>query len=377
MTMSTDPSRDSNTGALAVPVLPVADLARSLAWYGRLGFGTVAEYDRYAILSFAGAEVHLATHDDAPAANTSLSGAYLRVADADAVHAGWSAVGARIIDGPLDQSYGIREFATEDLDGNLWRVGSPIASADHDLGHDGHHADGDDQESQASHDGHTGRETAAADQPSAGTDGRDGDAVDTATAPADQADSPVPTDGSAGTGDAAWATVAAADVACAGCALQASAGTAEAVRAEILAEAERWARAIGEADDDAMRIRPDEHTWSALEYAFHVRGVFGVFTERIALTLVETNPELSWWDQDAAIDDGMANELDAALVVDDLRRTAENLADVLAQVNGAAWERPATRRGESFTVESMARYAWHEAVHHRVDAEETLATVSR
>ena len=30
--------------ALAVPVLPVADLARSLAWYGRLGFITATEF---------------------------------------------------------------------------------------------------------------------------------------------------------------------------------------------------------------------------------------------------------------------------------------------------------------------------------------------
>ena len=337
------------TSAVAVPVLPVADLARAMAWYGRLGFATVAEYGDYAIVSFAGAEAHLAVHDATATPGTSLGGAYLRVADADAVHAGWEAVGARIIAEPADQPHGTREFATEDLDGNLWRVGSPLLSPNITSGQD---AAGTTSEIE------TTTATAGASSP-ARTDG------------------PAPTDGSAGTGDASWAAVAAGDIACAGCALLASAGPPSAVRSEILAEAERWVRVINEADDDAMRIRPDAQSWSALEYAFHVRGVLGIFTDRIARTLVETNPELGWWDHEAAVDDGMANELDAALVADDLRRNAQNLADVLSRVDDTAWDRPATRRGEACSAESMARFAWHEAVHHRVDAEETLATVSR
>ncbi|MEO6987118.1 MAG: VOC family protein [Aquihabitans sp.] len=335
--------------AVAFPVLPVADLARAMAWYGRLGFATVAEYDDYAILSFSGAEVHLAAHDSAPTPEASLSGAYLRVADADAVHAGWTAVGTRIVKEPIDQPYGIREFAIEDLDGNLWRVGSLLQSP----------------------------EAESESEPSRGIDDSAVDSASVGAADPSRADAPAPTDGSAGTGDDSWASVAAGDVPCAGCALKASDGPATAVRAEILFEADRWARVIGAAGDDAMRIRPDDQTWSALEYAFHVKGVLGVMTERIALMLVETAPDLGWWDQDAAIDDGMANELDSALVVDDLQRNAQNLADVLAQVDGSAWERSATRRGESFSVESIARYAWHEAVHHRVDAEEVLAAVSR
>lgn len=360
-------STDDAIQATAVPVLPVADLARSLAWYGRLGFTMSVEYDDYAILSFAGAEVHLVAHDAAPDPGASLSGAYLRVADADVVHAGWSAVGVRVIEGPSDQPYGIREFATEDLDGNLWRVGSLLVSEDADV----------ETNDVTSQEPATDR-TKPDQTDSTATDTRSSDddhvGSERVVAPTDDI---APTDGSAGTDDASWAAVAAGDRPCAGCALQASAGSATAVRAEILAEAERWARAVGEADDDALRIRPTEQSWSALEYAFHVRGVLGIFTDRIARTLVESDPDVGWWDHEAAVDDGMANELDAALVVDDLRRNAQNLADVLARVDGDAWDRPATRRGETFTVESMARYAWHETVHHRVDAEETLAAVSR
>ena len=110
----------------AVPVLPVSDLVRAMAWYERLGFGVRATFEGYAIVAFDDAEVHLNEIIDAPPATETYAGAYLRVADADVVHAHWSAMGARIIAPPEDQPYGIREFATEDLDGNLWRVGAPI-----------------------------------------------------------------------------------------------------------------------------------------------------------------------------------------------------------------------------------------------------------
>ena len=42
-----------------VPVLPVADLVRSAAWYERLGFVVHGVWDDYVIMDFEGAEVHL------------------------------------------------------------------------------------------------------------------------------------------------------------------------------------------------------------------------------------------------------------------------------------------------------------------------------
>jgi hypothetical protein len=51
------------------------------------------------------------------------------VADADAVHAEWTASGVegRITE-PGDTEYGLREFAFVDADGTLHRVGSPLSS---------------------------------------------------------------------------------------------------------------------------------------------------------------------------------------------------------------------------------------------------------
>lgn len=115
-------------GASLVAVLPTADLDRADAWYRRLGFTVTASYPEYRILQAADAHLHLRHQHDADPLRSEC-GVYLFVASPAAlrsVHAAWVAVGARIIQPPEDQPYGLVEFATEDLDGNLWRIGAPL-----------------------------------------------------------------------------------------------------------------------------------------------------------------------------------------------------------------------------------------------------------
>lgn len=139
-------------------------------------------------------------------------------------------------------------------------------------------------------------------------------------------------------------------------------------------EASRWGTLLTSADDDDLRVRPTPTEWSPLEYAVHVRDVLAVFSERTMRALAEDEPELEWWDHEAAIEDGWANESDVTAVADDLVRNAANLEDVLDRVPPEGWARGATRRGsERFTVELLARFALHEMVHHRVDAKRALS----
>lgn len=307
----------------AVPVLPVRDLARSVAWYERLGFVVRTRYDDagYAILGFEGTELHLTSAPDMAPATETLSGCYLRVADADAVHARWATAGAPEVAGLVDQPWGIREFATEDPDGNLWRVGSPVGTG----------------------------------------------------ATVDATSRTMATDGSAGTTDEWWHGIVSTGT-CAGCGLRASEPAVASLAGLIRDAAHRFGTVLAEADDDAVRTRPAPEVWSALEYGAHVRDTLGVFTERIVRTRQEDEPELGWWDHEAAIAEGFTNELEAALVVDDLVEHAARLADVLASMPPEAWDRAATRRGtERFTIELMARFTLHEVMHHRVDAERSLA----
>src|SRR5205814_1675453 len=65
---------------------------------------------------------------------------------------------------------------------------------------------------------------------------------------------------------------------------------------------ERWKPLLAHAD---VRERPDDHTWSALEYACHVRDVFRLFDFRLQRMLTDDGVAFANWDQDAtAVEDG-------------------------------------------------------------------------
>ena len=116
----------------AVPILPSRDLRESLAFYERLGFAMVGappDTYNYLIVRREGAELHFWLDSDVDPFTTDAS-CYLRVEDADALHAEWEsgfepdpAAGSRLMP-PADTDYGMREFALVDRSGNLVRVGS-------------------------------------------------------------------------------------------------------------------------------------------------------------------------------------------------------------------------------------------------------------
>ncbi len=112
----------------ACPILPVADLDRALAHYAALGFLTSRHDDTYGFAAWAGLELHLSVvpgHDPLRTA----AAVFLHVPDADAVAALLVAAGVGGTTMPVDTSYGIREGAHVDPDGNLLRFGSPLPSA--------------------------------------------------------------------------------------------------------------------------------------------------------------------------------------------------------------------------------------------------------
>jgi len=74
---------------------------------------------------------------------------------------------------------------------------------------------------------------------------------------------------------------------CPECAFDASTFEATDVADMIRANAAAWP-AVLERDD--VRERPDESTWSKLEYAAHVRDVFRIYLYRLGLMLAEHDP---------------------------------------------------------------------------------------
>jgi DinB superfamily len=117
-----------------------------------------------------------------------------------------------------------------------------------------------------------------------------------------------------------------------------------------------------------VRERPDDHTWSPLEYGCHVRDVFRICAGRLALMLAEDDPTFPNWDQDVtAIDDDYAAQ-DALRVIGELVDAANVFARRYDAVAGGQWARTGTRSdGSRFTVESFARYMIHDPIHHLHD----------
>ena len=161
---------------------------------------------------------------------------------------------------------------------------------------------------------------------------------------------------------------------CEECELAAAAVPQDRLGADILEEGAQWADLLTAADANVLRRRPEAEVWSALEYAAHVRDVLALFAQRIDVALRASEPDLPWWDHEAAAVEERYNEQEPARVAEALRLGAERLHLTLPRPGDATWRRGATRRGrERFTVEGLARFALHEAHHHRVDAERSVS----
>lgn len=139
--------------------------------------------------------------------------------------------------------------------------------------------------------------------------------------------------------------------------------------AAVRSNATAWPAVLERAE---ARSRPDDQTWSALEYACHVRDVFTRFDQRLQMMLDQDDPLFPNWDQDTTAVDDRYGEQDPAVVAEQLVAAGEALATRFDAVTGDQWQRPGRRSdGASFTVDSFARYFLHDPVHHLWDVKVT------
>lgn len=137
------------------------------------------------------------------------------------------------------------------------------------------------------------------------------------------------------------------------------------IPARVLEIASAWQPVLRR---DDVRLRPDEQTWSPLEYAAHVRDVLGVFTTRLDLILDEDDPPFPNWDQDATADAERYNEQDPGVVADELADAAESAAEAFGSVSPDDLHRQGRRSdGAVFTIDSLGRYFLHDLEHHLHD----------
>ncbi|MGO1317675.1 MAG: DinB family protein [Cellulomonadaceae bacterium] len=137
------------------------------------------------------------------------------------------------------------------------------------------------------------------------------------------------------------------------------------VAERIPAQIVRW-QAVLRRPQSLSRPRPD--VWSPLEYACHVRDVYGVFAERTRLVLERDGASFPDWDQDATAVEARYRESDPAQVAEELADAGQDYAEMLCRVPADAWGRGAVRsNGSRFTLGSLTQYFLHDVEHHLAD----------
>lgn len=120
-------SQTLHLGRIAATI-PVADIQRSLDFYGRLlGMACVfknGDPPGFAILKKDEAELHLTLAPGHKGGDRNV--AHLMVNDAEALYRACEASGVRILKGIRDKDYGLRAFVMADPDGNRIDVGQPL-----------------------------------------------------------------------------------------------------------------------------------------------------------------------------------------------------------------------------------------------------------
>jgi hypothetical protein len=112
--------------------------------------------------------------------------------------------------------------------------------------------------------------------------------------------------------------------------------------------------------------RPDEQTWSALEYLCHVRDVYVASTIRLYRARKESKPQIEPVFNDLRVLRFRYNEADVDGVLHDMGLALGGLVDETARTSD--WDRTFTRQpGEERTVRWLVRQALHEAMHHAAD----------
>jgi hypothetical protein len=138
----------------------------------------------------------------------------------------------------------------------------------------------------------------------------------------------------------------------------------------------RYASRLMGTPADRLRARPDPDTWSALEYACHLRDVLQVQRARLAEALEADNPTFTPMDRDGRVERDRYNDQDPVEVSAQLGDAAERIATAFEWLSPVEWGRTGVyswpTRAER-TMAWLARHTIHEGEHHLLDLDASLA----
>ena len=133
----------------------------------------------------------------------------------------------------------------------------------------------------------------------------------------------------------------------------------------------------GEDPDELVRRRPDESTWSVLEYAAHIRDVLRVWNWGVKQAAAEDGfvfPRADI-DPDRTARDAAYNEHDRLTTAAEIADSAERFAVRTEKLSPEEWRHTATFDPDTVTVEWMVGKALHEGHHHLLDIGRVLRAV--
>jgi DinB superfamily len=124
-----------------------------------------------------------------------------------------------------------------------------------------------------------------------------------------------------------------------------------------------------------LRNRVDIDVWTALEYACHVRDIFEVQHQRLALALAEDCPTIVPMGREERVVTGRYNQQDPLEVAVAIKEQAEAIGEAFARLSPAEWERTAIYNWPASAERTMvwlARHTVHEGEHHLGDMDHLL-----
>ncbi len=123
-------------------------------------------------------------------------------------------------------------------------------------------------------------------------------------------------------------------------------------------------------------VRPDPATWSALEYACHVRDVYELLAYRFDRVRREDHPAFEDWHPDDRAAAGDYASQDPGEVLAKLLENGSRLASAAEAMTVADWERTGVRAdGLEFTAGWLSTYLTHDVIHHAHDVEQGLTAL--
>ncbi|NNE96925.1 MAG: VOC family protein [Acidimicrobiales bacterium] len=106
-------------------IFPTVDMAASIGFYERLGFGVESYDEGYAWVKHDGRELFHLAHVADLDVDANRAAGYFHVRDVDEVNTRWSRE-TEAVSALADQPWGMREFAIKDPSNNLLRVGQNL-----------------------------------------------------------------------------------------------------------------------------------------------------------------------------------------------------------------------------------------------------------